>query len=316
MPVRAVLSASALLLSAVVTLSPAQSALGQSARARTVDQFVPHISSTPALAGQTVQLFIRERVQPESTPGDAPPDGTMVVFVHGATVPGEVAVDVPYEDYSWMDYLAEAGCDTFALDLTGYGRSTRPAAMDDPCNLPPEEQTLLIPKPLPGVCPPSHGVQLATFPAEWDQIDQVVEHIRALRHVDRVSFVGWSLGVPRVGGYAALYPEKVDGLVLLAPAYNRSAPSTPPAEFPEPGYARTSPAGRALMQPGTVRCSAPTSSIQVCATWSGRTCWDPIRSVRVGDPVFDERRAGPVGPGVSPGAGMRSARPPSRHPPC
>ena len=44
--------------------------------------------------------------------------------------------------------------------------------------------------------------------------------------------VGWSLGGPRAGGYAARHPEKVNRLVLLAPAYNRSsaadAPATPP----------------------------------------------------------------------------------------
>jgi alpha-beta hydrolase superfamily lysophospholipase len=34
-----------------------------------------------------------------------------------------------------MDYMAERGFDVYALDLPGYGRSTRPAAMD----LPPQE---------------------------------------------------------------------------------------------------------------------------------------------------------------------------------
>jgi pimeloyl-ACP methyl ester carboxylesterase len=47
--------------------------------------------------------------------------------------------------------------------------------------------------------------------------------------------IGWSGGGPRFGGYAALYPEKVESLVLLAPNYNRSAPSDGPAEELEPG---------------------------------------------------------------------------------
>ena len=59
----------------------------------------------------------------------------------------------------------------------------------------------------------------------------------ALRHLERVSLVGWSLGGPRAGGYAALHPEKVDKLVLLAPAYNRAAPTSPQTPLPEPGYA-------------------------------------------------------------------------------
>jgi len=64
----------------------------------------------------------------------------------------EVAFDVPYQDYSWMEYLAQAGFDAFAMDTTGYGRSTRPAAMNDPCNLSPAQQLALG---RAGACAPS-----------------------------------------------------------------------------------------------------------------------------------------------------------------
>ena len=39
-----------------------------------------------------------------------------------------------------MAYLADAGFDVFSMDTTGYGRSTRPAPMNDPCNLSAEQQ--------------------------------------------------------------------------------------------------------------------------------------------------------------------------------
>jgi pimeloyl-ACP methyl ester carboxylesterase len=42
--------------------------------------------------------------------------------------------------------------------------------------------------------------------------------------------VAWSLGGPRAGGYAAQHPEQVQKLVLLAPAYNRTAAENPPAQ--------------------------------------------------------------------------------------
>ena len=58
-----------------------------------------------------------------------------MLFVHGAGTPAEVSFDVPYADYSWMAYLANAGYDVFSVDMEGYGRSTRPAAMSDKCNL-------------------------------------------------------------------------------------------------------------------------------------------------------------------------------------
>jgi pimeloyl-ACP methyl ester carboxylesterase len=45
-----------------------------------------------------------------------------------------------------------------------------------------------------------------------------------------VHLVGWSLGGPRAGGYAAQHPEKVGRLVLLAPAYVRNSPTDQPTE--------------------------------------------------------------------------------------
>ena len=39
----------------------------------------------------------------------AVPADRVVLFVHGAGTPAEVAFDVPYQDYSWMAYLARAG---------------------------------------------------------------------------------------------------------------------------------------------------------------------------------------------------------------
>ena len=69
--------------------------------------------------------------------------------------PAEVAFDVPYQDYSWMAYLARAGFDVFAMDTTGYGRSTRPTPMNDPCNLAAAQQALFIPALIPAPCPAS-----------------------------------------------------------------------------------------------------------------------------------------------------------------
>ena len=58
-----------------------------------------------------------------------------------------------------MGYLADAGFDVFAMDMTGYGRSTRPAAMNDPCNLSKEQQATLIPALLAAPCSPSYPHQ-------------------------------------------------------------------------------------------------------------------------------------------------------------
>jgi pimeloyl-ACP methyl ester carboxylesterase len=203
----------------------------------TVDHYVSVQSTVPAIAGQTAEIYVRERIRPGAILRAASVAGRVVLFVHGAGTPAEVSFDVPYEDYSWMSYLAEAGFDVFAMDTTGYGRSTRPAAMNDPCNLSHEQQAAFVPGLLPAPCAPKYPHQMTTIASDWNDIGAAVDYIRALRHVDHVSLVAWSLGGPRAGGYAAQHPEKVQRLVLLAPAYNRSFSSAAPETLPADGSA-------------------------------------------------------------------------------
>jgi pimeloyl-ACP methyl ester carboxylesterase len=187
----------------------------------------------PSIAGETVQLYVRERVKPATIQRGAPRDDRVVLFVHGAGTPAEVAFDVPYADYSWMAFLAAAGFDVFSMDMTGCGRSTRPNVMNDVCNLSAEQQTALGRTS----CQAKHAAQLTTIATDWHDLDAVVEYIRKLRDVPRVSLVGWSMGGPRAGGYASRNPGKVAKLVLLAPAYSRDAKNEPPGESPATGVA-------------------------------------------------------------------------------
>jgi pimeloyl-ACP methyl ester carboxylesterase len=189
------------------------------------------------MAGQTAQLYVRERVKAGAALRAPASNGRVVLFVHGAGTPAEVAFDVPHEDYSWMAYLADAGFDVFSMDLSGYGRSTRPPAMNDPCNLSRAQQMSFVPGFLAAPCEASHAREVTTIASDWDEIGAVVDHIRALRRVERVSLVAWSLGGPRTGGFAAQFPDKVEKLVLLAPAYGRATPGDPPAALPAAGAA-------------------------------------------------------------------------------
>jgi len=197
----------------------------------TIDHYVRIQSTVPAIAGQPAQVYVRERVQAGTALRGGSLGDRVVLFVHGAGTPAEVAFDVPHQDYSWMAFLARAGFDVFSMDTEGYGRSTRPAPMNDPCNLAKDRQAPFVSAP----CEPSYPHQLTTIQSDWNDINGAVDYVRALRHVDRVSLFGWSLGGPRAGGYTAQHPEKVDKLVLLAPAYNRAAPASAPAKMPPDG---------------------------------------------------------------------------------
>ena len=105
--------------------------------------------------------------------------------------------------------------------------------MNDPCNLAPDRQAGFVKAP----CQPSYGQATTTIASDWADVGAVVDYIRALRRVDRVSLVAWSLGGPRAGGYAARNPQKVHRLVLLAPAYDRTMAAAAPAQLPAAGAA-------------------------------------------------------------------------------
>lgn len=201
----------------------------------TSEHYVANVSLAPSMAGDVAQIYVRERVMADSEIGE----GDVVLFVHGAGTPAEVAFDVPHGNYSWMAALARAGFDTFAMDTTGYGRSTRPYPLNDPCNLSESQRAEFVPGLIAADCEPSYGYAATTIASDWDDIDAVVDYIRELRGVQRVHLVAWSLGGPRAGGYAAQHGDKVGRLVLLAPAYSRNRPDVAPDPLPVAGPAFT-----------------------------------------------------------------------------
>jgi pimeloyl-ACP methyl ester carboxylesterase len=197
----------------------------------TIDHYVPVKSTAPGLGGQESKLYVRE-VSMEGAPSPIPSAERVVLFVHGAGTPAEVTYDIPYRDFSWMRYLATAGFETYSLSLTGYGRSTRPAAMNDACNVLKAQQAQLVPSKIPAACPPTYPSALSTMESDWGEIAAVVDHLRKTRAVDRVSIVGWSQGGPRAAGYAVRNPHKVSRLFVLAPAYARDGPANAPNPLP------------------------------------------------------------------------------------
>jgi pimeloyl-ACP methyl ester carboxylesterase len=246
----------------------------------TIDRLISHTSTVPAIKGRRIDLFVREKVPTayvEGRPGSL--EGKVVLFVHGGYSPATLAFDVQYRDYSWMEYLAYGGLDVFAMDMTGYGRSGRPL-MDDPCNLDPKQQPLLVPRNLKAPCPPTYPFQLVTSDSETDDINAVVDYIRKLRRVEKVTLIGWSGGGVRAGTFASRYPEKVDRMVIWASSnYSRANPDGPPATMPVPGAPmtmQTRAVGVDQRWLGTVKCEDQVEPGMPDLIWARNMDADPV----------------------------------------
>ena len=229
-------------LAAFAGVAASSIAQAQTANILTIDRLVEHTSTVPAIKGEKVSLFVRERIAAsmlEQAPGK-PFERKVVLMVHGGFSPATLAFDVQYRDYSWMEHLAREGFDVFTMDMTGYGRSTRPPQMDDPCNLLPAQQKVIVPKTLPAPCTPKYPFELVNSDSESDDINAVVDYLRKLRGVDKISLVGWSGGGIRTGTFIGRHPEKVDRYVIWASSnYNRKNPDAAPASLPAAGAPTT-----------------------------------------------------------------------------
>jgi pimeloyl-ACP methyl ester carboxylesterase len=214
------------------------SAADQSKPLLTIDHFVEVKSTAPPIAGQPAVLYVRERRLAGPLPAPAALNGKVALFVHGAGTPAEVSFDVPLGDFSWMAFLARAGFDVFSVDMTGYGRSTRPAQMNDPCNLSADAQKQFIGSVISGPCAPTFKQPTTTLASDWNDVGAAVDYVLNLRHVAKVDLLAWSMGGPRAAGWAAEHPDKVNKMVLLAPAYNRGTPGGAAARGAAPAQDR------------------------------------------------------------------------------
>jgi pimeloyl-ACP methyl ester carboxylesterase len=146
-----------------------------------------------------IEIFVRNK-RPAAMRSFTP--ARTVVFVHGATNPASTGFDMPLGGFSWMDYVAQQGYDVYLLDLRGYGRSTRPQALDVEAS----------------ANPPQVRGETAVR-----DIASVVDFVRRRRGVPRVNLIGHSWGTTLMATYTTQNPDKVERLVLYAPQWIRAA---------------------------------------------------------------------------------------------
>ena len=150
---------------------------------------------------EAIQLYMRNK-----RPADMNKFGPerILLYVHGATYPAETAFDLELGGFSWMDYIACHGWDVYLVDLRGYGRSTRPDAMDRPAE---------------------EGEPIVRTDTAVRDVSAAVEHILEKRQVRKLNLLGWSWGTVIMGTYASIEPNKVHRLVLYAPLWLRKTSS-------------------------------------------------------------------------------------------
>jgi pimeloyl-ACP methyl ester carboxylesterase len=155
------------------------------------------IAENLAVPGREAGITLRLRhVQPAATRKF--PAARIVLFVHGATFPSSSTFDVPLPGGSWLANLALHGYDVYALDIRGYGGSTRPPAMSQP---------------------PEANAPFARTAEAVSDIDAAVDFVQQFRGVQRVNLLGWSWGTTTTAAFAAQHPESVARLVLVSPVW-------------------------------------------------------------------------------------------------
>jgi len=126
-----------------------------------------------------------------------------------------------------MESLARAGIEAFAVNLLGYGLSSR-FELDDACSTKQIDQLRLLVsatgQPLFQVCSlPPDSRHFTNTAAAIHQLGAVVDHVLEEVNVEKASLFAWSRGGNVTGVYTSLDPPKVESLVLLASEFEFAA---------------------------------------------------------------------------------------------
>lgn len=126
-------------------------------------------------------------------------DKTPIILLHGTRIPGLSEYDLDVPNGSFAADLAALGHVCYIVDARGFGRSERPAEMDEP--------------PVPGKRSLFRTIEITR------DVDAAVDHLRTSEGVERVSLFGWGVGGTCVLMYAALCPEKCSHVMLYDVIY-------------------------------------------------------------------------------------------------
>jgi pimeloyl-ACP methyl ester carboxylesterase len=145
-----------------------------------------------------VSLFVREV---KSSRGKASGNAIRpILLIHGARVPGLASFDLDVRGGSLAGDLVERGFTVYVMDVRGYGRSSRPAAMGEP---------------------PEKNAPLVRSDEAMRDIGAVVDWIRK-RTGEKPALFGWATGGFWAGYFATLHSDSISTLVMLNTLYGGS----------------------------------------------------------------------------------------------
>lgn len=148
----------------------------------------------------SVQIHLRRKcLSPALTRGNR----AVTIFVHGATFSGVSAFDTPLRGGSWLDFAAAQGHDAYAIDVRGYGLSSRP--------------------PMDVEAESTDGPYARTPEAILD-LSAAIDFVLARTGAECVNLVGWSWGTAICGGYISRNNSKVRRQVMYAPVWTLQPP--------------------------------------------------------------------------------------------
>lgn len=126
-----------------------------------------------------------------------------LLMVHGATYSSGSLYDTPVEGASFIDHLARAGFDVYALDVRGYGGSTRPPEMAQPA---------------------ADALPLGRTAVAVRDFTSAANFVLRTQGLTQLNVFGMSWGGTIAAAYTAQNNHKVRRLGLLAPQWLSNKP--------------------------------------------------------------------------------------------
>ncbi len=127
---------------------------------------------------------------------------SVVLILHGATLPSIIFDLAVFEGHSMLSYIAENGIAAYSLDYRGYGLSSKPIEMDSP---------------------PVAGNLLITHIDAVVDVHDVLKFINEQHPGKPIVFCGFSWG-STIAGYIASTTNLAKKLILLGPVYSYKNP--------------------------------------------------------------------------------------------